>query len=383
MPRPHPPRFRAAGLLALSLALWCCGGPPAPRWPDGASLVARRDALDRLLERLAGLRDTPLARRALALRAALPACPILEARAASGRLADALAELACAPSGDAGPLGRVHELRGERDLAFALPLAGGGHAIGSAALAASGDLELDVSLPAGALRGASRLLLPGGTPPGPGVLSSDGTLVHARLRPEGGLDLASLVDEREQAARLFRLKSDLFSGAVLDGTWELAIYAPAEGRAMPDAALAVGFALKAPAVAVMEEFLGEIRETWPVRRSPFEVGAAGGACLLDLALLPELAPCYVADERALVVGWNPASLRRALAPGPRRTEGGAVVDLERIADVDARLAAAAAESPRALAAAPALAWPWRRLHASGERRDDGLHLRVVLEGARA
>jgi hypothetical protein len=299
----------------------------------------------------------------------------VEARATSGRLGDAAAQLACAAS--ESPLARLHDLRGERDLAFALPLEDGAHLLGAVSRAASGDVELELSLPVGSLKGAQKLLLPGPIPPGPGILATVGAIVRARVRPDGGIDLASLVGEDAQAARLFRLKSELFSGAVLDGTWEIAVYAPGEERPMPDAALAVGFGVRAPAVAAMEGFLREIQETWPVHRSFFEVAGAEGACLLDLAVLPELAPCYVATERALVVGWNPASLRRALAPGARWTGGGAVVELARFADVDLRLARAAALE------ATAFAWPWRRLRAEGERRDDVIRVRVVLEAGAA
>ena len=102
------------------------------------------------------------------------------------------------------------------------------------------------------------------------------------------------------------------------------------------------------------------------------MGSAQGACLLDLALLPELAPCYVASERALVFGWNPDSLRRALAAGSRRAEAGIVVELARLPEADARLSGG--EAP----AAPQR-WPWRRLRADGARAGDTLRVRVVLE----
>ncbi len=369
---------RASGRAARALAalvLLACGERAAdPAWPDGALFAARTGSLAVLLEELASVEGTPLGERARALRSALPDCEQVEGRAASGRLADALAELECAPR--ASPLAPLHALRGERDLAFALPLAGAARLAGVAARAPSGDWELELSLPVGAVVGAGRLLLPGEAPPGPGVLAADAALVHARLRPDGGLDLAALLADDAEATRLFRLKSALFAGAALDGTWEAAIYLPAAGRAMPDAALALGFAAQAPAVAALEAYLSEIQQSWPVHRSFFAVGTAQGACLLDLALLPELAPCYVATERALVFGWNPESLRRALAAGSRRDEAGVVVELARLPEADARLSGG--EAP----AAPQV-WPWRRLRADGGRTGDTLRVRVVFEAGAA
>ena len=81
-----------------------------------------------------------------------------------------------------------------------------------------------------------------------------------------------------------------------------------------------------------------------VRRSDFALGAAAGACLRDLNVLPELAPCYVATERALVIGWNEASLtpalatRAASAPDGASASGSAVIDFARFAQADARFA---------------------------------------------
>jgi hypothetical protein len=213
------------------------------------------------------------------------------------------------------------------------------------------------------------------------LLSDAGVLLHARVRPEGGLDIASLVPRDSQADQLFHLKSGLFAGAVLDGTWEIAVYPPEAGGAVPPAALAIGTSLRSPAVAAMEDFLAEITAAWPVQRRDFALGDAEGACLPDLNLLPELAPCYVATDAALVVGWNAASLRRALAQGaggavdPRNPAAELHVDLARMALADRRLAGeggAREGAPGAL--------PWRRLVADGETEGDAVRLRVELSG---
>jgi hypothetical protein len=115
-----------------------------------------------------------------------------------------------------------------------------------------------------------------------------------------------------------------------------------------------------------------------VRRSFFAVDGAQGACLLDLNVLPAFAPCYVATDRALVVGWNPASVRQALGgppPPPSDPAASLLVDFERMAQADAMLARSAGDG------APALPrhYPWRRLTVRGETDRETVHLRATLE----
>jgi hypothetical protein len=352
-------------------------------WPSGTLVIARTEALARLLARLQRLEGTRLARRAAALAESLPDCEWLEGREEEGPPADVWSGLQCRPPDSA--LAGLDRERAGRDLAFALPENGGHRTLGTLAIDASGDVEVEVLLPRSAFAGSWALTLPSAEPPGPALLSHADELVHARLRPEGGLDIASLVPESSQADRMFRLKSELFAGAVLDGTWEVAIYLPEPGHPMPRSALAVGFSLKRPAVAAMERFVNDLQAAWPVRRSGFAVGAAEGACLLDLNLLPDLAPCYVATEGALVIGWNRTSVRKALAKdaemaggnGALTPRGGLTVDLERFPDADARFAQLV--SPETLPA-PAGAYPWRRLTANGVREGDAVRVRVHLAG---
>jgi hypothetical protein len=376
---PIPRRLAAAlaalGLLALLTAACADRRPGPPDWPQGALLVARAEALALLLSRLEQLEGTPLATRARALRRALPACGTVEGRAASGDLAQLVSKLTC--RGPRSALERLDRERGGRDLAFALPLAGGGRAVGVLSVGEDGGVELELRLPQAALDGPRALLAPGAAAPGPTVLSGSEALIHARLRPEGGLDIARLVPDQGQAARLFRLKSELFAGVVLDGTWEGAVYPPEPARPMPRVALALGFSHRDAAVSAMEGFVRDLRAAWPVHRSFFSVGEATGACLLDLNILPDFAPCYVATDRSLVVGWNPASLRKALdgeAAGGLGRTGGVVVDFERFADADALLARHALPEGTALPRS----YPWRRLVAQGQRGDDGVRLLVSL-----
>jgi hypothetical protein len=372
-------------LAGLAFGLAACAERPAaaPQEPPGALLVARTAELARLLGQLAWLEGTPLARRIEAVRAALPACPVVESQAPDGGFEQLVRRLECRPAHSA--LEELHRERADHALAFAWPLEPGLRLRGRLMLDDRGGVELDLRVPRDAARGAQALLLPGDKSPGPGILSGSQRLLHARAQPEGGLDFASLVPEGSQADRMFRLKSQLFAGTVLDGTWEAVIYLPAEGEPTPRAALALGFVQRALAVAAVERFIADLSSTWPVHRSFFALSGAEGACLLDLRILPDLAPCYVATDRALVLGWNPASLRKALDGSPAgaplagpESGGGLVLELVRLAEADARLARAAGEQPLPHAA-QAAASPWRLLRAQARQDRDRVLVRVHLE----
>jgi hypothetical protein len=376
---PRVLRLRALA-LAAGLALLACSSQPAPDagLPPGALLLARTAALERLLATAAKLEGTPLARRARSLAGQLPDCEWTEARAeSSAQLADSLA---CGDPG--GPLAALHGQLGAHDLAFALPVGTAARLLGSGDVADDGTLAVSLLLPSDALAGSAAFLLPGAEPAGPPVLSTRDQLAHARVRAHERLDLASLVAPESQASQLFHLESALFSGLVLDGTWEAAVYLPGEEHAMPHVALALGVRERAAAVAAIEAFLEKIRESWPVRRSDFAVGGASGACLLDLNLLPELAPCYVATGSALVAGWNSASLRQALAGGeaapgvPLGGPGVLLLDLARVEQADARLRA---RLPAEAVLLPPSVYPWGRLSLSGERGREGIRLELRLD----
>jgi hypothetical protein len=365
---------RRPALLALALGAAACAPDPAPpaAWPEGALLVGKASVLASLAGQLQLITGTPVAREALAWRDAIPDCEVVEAQAAQASLAALREALRCAdPS---GPLATVHRDRGERALAFAWPL-GEERVTGSLDVSAAGDLDLHFELPGEAFGGPRALLRPSALAPGPAVLGGADALLHARLRPEGGIDLPALLAQGSQADQLFALRSQLFSAAVLDGTWELALYLPAEGERLPRVALALGTRHRSVSQAAADRFLDEVEAAWPLRRTPFAVADAPGACLRDLRVLPGLAPCYVATERALVVGWNDASVHKALdgsAPA-LPASGGLVADLARLPAADARIAA-----PELPSGAPA--WPWRRLVAEPLHAGPSVGLRLALAG---
>jgi len=349
------------------------------RSPEGAALLAKTAALRRSLERFMEIEQTPLARWAQGVHQSLPSCPLVAGHAASGRLRDLWPTLACSR----GATGLEASL-GEHDMAFAsmraTPDGGRSRILGLVDVAADGDISLDLSVPQSFSEGGFGLLLPGSKSPGASLLSGDDTLLHSRIRPSTGLGLASLISADGQGAQLFRLNSELFAGVVLEGSWEMAIYMPDEGSRMPRMALALGFQYRSAAIAAMHAFIGKLEQTWPVTRSPFRVGEAEGACLLGLKLLPELAPCYVASDAALIIGWNPASLRKSLGEptdslaglGDR---GGVTIDLARFGRADEILSRALAAPTATLSGG----FPWHRLVATGEPSESGFRLLVRLQ----
>jgi hypothetical protein len=364
-----------AAVCGLVLAGCGANAPSGDALPAGHLLLARTEALGRLAERLARLEHTPIGRGAAALARSLPDCPWVEAVVEDGEPTELLERLACRQ--DPSALAPLEAQRAGRDVVFALAARDGGRVVGGLDVAEDGGVSGGVDLPRSRFRDGRALLLPAAGSPGPTVLSHRDEIAHARLRPEDGLDVAALVPRGGQADELFRLKSRLFAGAVLDGTWEAALYLPGPGESVPRVALAVGFALADPAVAAMEGFVGDLQATWPVRRSDFAVGAQRGACLLELNVLPGLAPCYVADDDALVIGWNPASVRAALADDggalPHPADG-LTAFLDRIPAADARLAGRG-DAPAAPPAPP----PWSRLHLSAASHGDRVQLRLSLD----
>ena len=370
-------RVLALGLLGgLLVAMTCDRQKPTAGWPDGAWVVAETASLDRLLGRLEELSGTPLARRAQSLRARLPDCSAVVAQHSSGELSQAWSALACRDVSAEPDFARVLRARGERQLIMGAPL-GDGRIVVALALSAGGEVDVELSMPA-STTGLAVLALPGADAPGDSKLSPVDSLIHARLRPAGGLNLARLIPTGSQGDAMFQLKSELFAGVVLDGTWEAAVYLPEEGHTMPRAALALGVAHEGAAIAAMEEFVANLQRSWPVRRSYFQVGSFGGACLLDLKLMPDLAPCYVATGSELVVGWNPASVRHALAeagggaglPGT----GGAVIHLSRFAEADRILSRALGLDADTLPRE----YPWERLIATGKPSDEGVQITLRL-----
>lgn len=360
----------AAGLVALA-----CDRPPTRSLPSGRFIVGDAGRVVELLQRLEVMTGTQLARAAALGREKIARCEEFEAWCPGEDSCALLERLSC--RGDEPRLDEAYLLLGESDWLFGSEL-GEGQQLTARGRAAGADVtEVEVELAGLEEHNALSLLLPAERGPGPFLLSADQSLAQIRIRPDGGLDIASMVSREGWASQLFQLKSELFLATALKGNWELAIYVPEEGQRIPPTALALDFTSRTAAVAGMNQFLEEVMQAWPIRMSPISVGDWPGVCLSNLQVMPDLLPCYVATDSALVVGWNPVSLEKALAAG-EQPDGGeesrVVLHLDRFPLADERLAAASGADPDATPPA----YPWQQIRISGGRQDKGYRLQLAF-----
>jgi hypothetical protein len=381
---PSPPWRRGgsprAGGILLGLLLVTAGcSTGGDGLPEGTWLTADGQALAAFLAQVETLSGTPAARAAGAARQRIEACRRVEAHCPAGdEGCDLLERLACADASE-------RPLAGAETAGWLVShaLAGGGHLVLRGWETPGGGVTVEASLPRLGEAGPTSLLLPAGEAPQAPVLRSEETLLHLRVRPDRGLDFDALVPPGSKRERFRSLQADLAAAASLEGSWEMAVYTPEPGRLFPDAALALDVSNRTLAVAAMESFLEEIMHIWPLRQSPFALGGAAGSCLSNLNVMPELAPCWVATDTALVVGWNAASLGRALGTPPAAAEDTTeprapersrlVVHLDRLPEADLRLARAWNPGWDR----PPVVYPWRRLELTG--RCDGDHYTFRLE----
>lgn len=404
-------RALGAALCGAAVALTLgCGAPPDPDagLPRGAYLAGDADTLRRALAPLAELRGTPMARTAKEMSDRLAGCLTFEAHDEDGDLAALPAALQCR---NAALSPALLALRGEDALVFLMPLAVGApepgatpRLRGSIGVAGDGSVSMEGGLHPMPQQGGLAFALPGREPPGPAILNTEDLLLHLRLRPARGLDIAALVPEGGQGDDLFKLKSELFAGAVLDGSVEVAVYMPRAGQVIPPMALALGVSMRSAAVAAMDAFLRELEATWPLharsvsfgqgdRRDDVAVPGVGpgndgretipGRCIFDLQILPEFAPCYAATPTSLVVGWNPPSVAQALAPRSGEgvdADGGLFVALSRLPEADRLLHQAIAPDLPGFE----LDYGWETLRIEGRRgEDEEVRLRIELVSGEA
>lgn len=362
-PRTVRPRGPAAWLgwfsCALALLAPACGRPE-PDLPRGFFLFSEGAALRELLAGFAGLEGTPLGERSARLLPRLEGCEWVAGHAESGGLEALIERLACASAAEEPKA--VASIRAERSGVFLAP------AFRIRGHVASDAVALDVSLRDSEDTGALALFLPDDDAAGPSALSAEATLLHARVRPRGGLDLGRFVSEGGQGDRLFRLKSGLLSDAVLEGVWELAAYMPEAGAALPPMAAALDVRSEAVAREAIEGFVAALSEAWPIHRTPARFSAGEGACFFDLRILPDFAPCYLLRPGALVLGWNPASLERAFAgAGDGAAASRLTLHLDRLPEADGRLAGS--RGP--------LQYAWERLEIAPGGDGGDLRIRLV------
>ncbi|MCP5041899.1 MAG: hypothetical protein GY944_12795 [bacterium] len=364
-----------------TLLVACSRAQRAPALPPGHHVVGRTAAVVGALDALATLTGTPAARVAASLRVQIADCDVFIAQATR---AEALIDtVQCVEALEAPAwLARV---RGDAALGFAFEHAPGRHISGHLAVAETGALEITATMDPAQAPGLAALLVPGDEPAGPPALDARDAVAHARVRPASGLDLAALVSQDSQADQMFRLRSELFVGTLLDGTWEAAIYLPPEDRVTPPMVLALDHSIRAGAQVAMEKFVAELEATWPIHHSDREIAGYPGACFHDLKLLPDLVPCYVVSERSIVVGWDPLSIELAIGrtggndqeerASDLAVEGGLVVHLDRLPEADRRVRGQLG----GVASSPGIAELWDALHLEGSGRGGRIAMRLSLE----
>lgn len=356
-------------LLLLSLGCWPTVDPLAAL-PPGGFVSTTGPALAELSACLAPFAGSRVAEVGADWAALAATCP----GEVYGQGPGALMDLRCRAAPEA-----VRAFRGEAVLAYAAPRLDIGLPRGHLEREGPG-LRLTARLPLPDDLGALALAVPGAETAGPPVLADHDAVVHARLRPSGGIDVSALVESGTQADTLFGLKGALLSRAVLTGDWEFAAYPPVEGGEVPQLALAVGLRPDAGRVAVAA-FADGLREKWSVQRQSATVGGHAGECLAGLRIMPQFEPCYVVTSTHLVAGWNQRAVESALAggdwPGIDTTSGGvASVDFRAMRKADAGFAAS--RPPESTL--PPLDYPLDRVTASARPVDD--ELEVVLRSAR-
>lgn len=386
MIRTRAPRLRGlAAIVALglfSLPVACDKPRPSIELPSGTWVYGDAASITELLETFETLQGTPLARNAMALRTRLASCGDFIARTEGTNPTALIESITCAA--DVTVPEALRELRAGQAAAFSVELTAGKWIRGQLVRDSAGSVNLVATLDAGSIAGLATLAVPGNEPAGEAALNDENALIRARLRPAAGLNVASMVSQDSQADQMFRLRSELFLGQVLDGTWELAVYMPQPGQMTPPMALALDYSIKAAATAAMEKFVAELETTWPIHHSPFEHAGSKGACFYELRLLPDLAPCYVVTDRSVVVGWNAASLALALAPkAPGDVaarslsvdRGGLLLNLDQLPEADRRLQHQLGMADDS----KALDYVWDALRVEAEPSGDNLELRVSLE----
>lgn len=370
-------------VLASALLAPACAVQERFLTPAGYWLVGDAAATRELLGRFEAFEGTPLASWSKSLRLRLSDCSTFRATTEASSATALVAAIRCGATSD--PNDELEGFRAGDPLAFALPVAATGRLVGRLRIDAAGSVRAEARLEGLVATGLASLLLPGSEPAGRATLSTRDILVHARLRPADGLDLAALIDPESQADAMFRLRSQIFLTGILEGAWEVGIYTPGPQQITPPMALALDTAHEKLTAAAMQRFVAELEETWPIHHRAFRFGDHEGACIIDLHILPELMPCYVVVARRLVVGWNPASIHAALGISalPTASElgeaGGLMVYLDRLPEADRVLRESLGQplDPRPVESI------WKRLRLVGRPDGEAFDIQLELEAPRA
>jgi hypothetical protein len=373
-PRARP--FVVAGALLL---LAGCERPPVERLPAGTLWSGDARAARTLLQPLLDLEGTPAALAGGPLLARLASCQRFLAFCPAGKPCTLAAAISCQPAGALWE--RAEAARG--DAAWVFVQGDGARRLTAwGTTATDGETRIHAEIDAGGSlpRQPWEALLPARRAAAPAVLSDDHALVHLRLRSDRGIaDLGAGV-AAARAEELFGLRGELFAAMALEGTSELALYDPAPGQLIPPIALALPVRNRGAGVRALEDLIARTNTRWGATRTPWQLGPHRGACLSDLNVLPGLAPCYVATENALVLGWNRLSVTVALLTPPLQENTAEGADgsslrlhLDRFPAADRRLREAWHSE-----GGPAPRYGWSRATVTGRKRSSRYELDLTL-----
>jgi hypothetical protein len=113
------------------------------------------------------------------------------------------------------------------------------------------------------------------------------------------------------------------------------------------------------------------------------IAGAAGACFPELRILPDFTPCWVLTEAALIVGWNPASVEKAVS-GPSAVDGlgqdgGVLVRLGSLSGADRRMQAVLTGAEPAPPVED-IDYVWQRLAVRPRQQTGGLRFEIDLIG---
>ncbi len=369
---PRLPAITALALMACSAGQDDTGASSdAP--PPGLLVCGQAATAATMVEQLRALERTPLGQGAASLEGALDGCDRFVYGPSPTLDAIDPALLSCEPSSErCAPLTQVLE---RHAVAFSWSPPEGPCTTGWLDADSDGSLLAGARAPLDAAE-TQQGLLPADEPPGPAVLSGEGAVFHARLKPRQGLGITSMVESGPEVNRLLKLQGRIFQAGVLDGTIETVIYAPPEGQEVPHIAAAVGFHVRRAAVTAIREVVGSLEQQWQVFATTTEIEGHEGQCLLELNVMPDFAPCWVATDRALVLGWNQSAISRALQgrPADLGQQSELRVDFPAMAEAERIMARARGFAEDE----PLQRYPWRTLELRSWRGERGFRYELEL-----